>query len=466
VQKILIIDDDEMMCKAMSVLLKEIGAFKVKCAFTLEEGLERALTESFDLVLLDVMLPDGDGLTILKKVKESQSRPEVIIITASGDADAAELAIKSGAWDYIEKRASIKEMILPLTRALEYRKEKLTQKIPIALRRDGIIGDSPKMQACYDALAKVSSSDTTVFISGETGAGKELFAHAVHKNSQRSKHPFVIVDCASLPENLVESILFGHVKGAFTGADQAREGLIQQADGGTLFLDEVGELPLSVQKSFLRVLQEHRYRPVGAKREYESDFRLVVATNRDLEDLARKGTFREDLLFRLRSFIMEIPPLRERPEDIKEIVRYHINRICDRYGKESKGISNEFFDVLMSYAWPGNVRELVNAVEAAVTSTGDDPTLYQVHLPTHIRIEIARNSIESISSGYGNRGNAKGHIGNLPDWKEFRRTSEKEYIQELISLSENSVIKACRISGLSRSRIYDFLKKHHLSIPQ
>ncbi len=206
-----------------------------------------------------------------------------------------------------------------------------------------------------------------VLLTGETGTGKEVFARAIHENSARAEHNFVVVDCTALPATLVESVLFGHEKGAFTGADRAQAGLIKQAHSGTLFLDEIGELPLAVQKAFLRVLQEHRFRPVGAKREVESNFRLIAATNRNLEKMVQDGTFRSDLLFRVRTLTVELPPLSARKEDIKELAMYHMARVCERYQIGTKGFSPEFFDALMAYEWPGNVRELVNAMERAVS---------------------------------------------------------------------------------------------------
>ena len=271
---VLIIDDDRAMCDMLSGRMRDMG-HNATYALTLKAGLKQAFSESFDVVFLDVGMPDGNGLEALPKIRETPSSPEVIIITGAGSPDGAELAIKNGAWDYIEKPLSISAMSLPLIRALQYREDTRTLGSPVALDREGIVGNSPPMKACFDLMAQASASDANVLITGETGTGKELFAAAIHKNSPRAEKSFVVVDCATLPETLVESMLFGHEKGAFTGADKAKDGLIKQADGGTLFLDEVGELPLSVQKAFLRVLQERRFRPLGGKREIESDFRLV-----------------------------------------------------------------------------------------------------------------------------------------------------------------------------------------------
>ena len=314
------------------------------------------------------------------------------MITGLGDPDEAELAIKSGAWDYLEKPASFDAIKLPLLRALEYRAERKSGNPSIVLKRNGIIGDSQKITSCLELLAQAAGSDANVLITGETGTGKELFAKVVHSNSPRAKRNFVVVDCTALPETLVESVLFGHARGAFTGAETSEEGLIKQADGGTLFLDEIGELPLLIQKRFLRVIQEHRFRPVGGRQEIASDFRLVAATNRNLEDMVREGRFREDLLFRLRTIVIESPPLREIPEDIKKLTVYYMNDLCERFGIVAKGASPEFWEIVTEYPWPGNVRELIQALEKALISAKDEPMLFPKHLPTYIRIQVARSS--------------------------------------------------------------------------
>ncbi len=362
-------------------------------AHSLSHGLDALRLGGFDVVLLDVRLPDGNGLSILQHIRETTSEPEVIIMTGHGDPDGAELAIRNGAWDYIEKPSSLQQMTLPLVRAIQFREEKRKRPV-VVLNREGIVGCSPRMKSCMDVLGQAAGSDASVLITGETGTGKELFALAVHRNSPRSGQSFVVVDCTALPETLVESLLFGHVRGAFTGADKTQEGLIRQADGGTLFLDEVGELPLSMQKTFLRVLQGRRYRPIGSRQEMESDFRLIAATNRDLDQMVERGHFRKDLLFRMRSFTIELPSLRDRREDIRDLVLYYSAEICEKYGIGMKGFSPELLDALTSYEWPGNVRELMNAVERTISVARYEPTLYPYHLPTHIRVQMARASVK------------------------------------------------------------------------
>jgi len=466
VAHVLIIDDDEMMCDMLSTMVRQMG-HDATSASTLQEGLKVSSSEDFDVVFLDVLMPDGSGLDVLPRIRGAPSSPEVIIITGFGDPDGAELAIKNGAWDYLEKPSSIKTMTLPLVRALQYREEKKARKPPVALNREGIVGNSPPMRVCIDMVAQASNSDANVLITGETGTGKEIIAYAIHNNSPRADKNFVVVDCAALPETLVESMLFGHEKGAFTGADRAQDGLIKQADRGTLFLDEVGELPLSVQSSFLRVLQERRFRPIGGKQEIESDFRLVVATNRDLDRMVKQGQFRKELLFRLRSFTIELPPLREHPEDIKELAQYYIAKICERYGTETKGFSPEFFEALAAYEWPGNVRELVNTMERAIAAARQDPILFPKHLPTHIRIDVVRASINKVTSAGVSQKGGDESLRALPNLRDFRENAifeaEQHYLHDLMALTGGNITEACKVSGLSRPRLYALLKKYHIS---
>lgn len=466
---ILIIDDDESTRYSLSRMVTRMGHTSTSTS-TLREGERKASSVDFDVVFLDVRMPDGNGLEALPTLRDAPSSPEVIIITGYGDPDGAELALKSGAWDYIEKGCSAKEMSLPLIRALQYREERSSRaqvRSVMSLKREGIVGSSGPLMACLDLVASAAGSDTNVLITGETGTGKELFAEAIHRNGPRAEASFVVVDCAALPETLVESLLFGHEKGAFTGADKAREGLIRQANGGTLFLDEVGELPMSLQKAFLRVLQERRFRPLGSSREMESDFRLVAATNKSLDQMAQDGHFRDDLLFRLKSFTIELPPLRERTGDIKELARYHTDQFCERYGLAPKGFSPEFIDTLVAYTWPGNVRELVNCLDRALIAARFDPTLFPAHLPIDVRVEVTRSSIQRKTSS--DEVLAKGSLYPVPKLRELRERlieqAERQYLQDLMALCHSEITKACELSGLSQSRLYALLKKYDIPRP-
>ena len=461
--KVLIIDDDVVMCEMLSNMVSRTG-HDPSSAHTLKEGMRKITSGLYDIVFLDIRMPDGSGLDILPKIREiSSPPPEVIIMTGYGDPDGAELAIKNGAWDYIEKPSSIKEMMLPFLRALQYREEKKARKPAVALKWEGIIGSSPRMKQCFDILAQAANSDASVLIMGETGTGKELFARAIHENSPRANKNFVVVDCTALPKTLVESTLFGYEKGAFTGADKDQDGLVRQAHGGTLFLDEVGELPLVIQKAFLRVLQEHCFRPVGSKRELESDFRLVAATNRNLEEMVDAHHFRRDLLFRLQTFVIDLPPLRARKEDIRELVMYHIAKLSARYGIGTKGFAPEFLDSLIAYEWPGNVRELVNAVERALTMARQEPTLFAKHLPTNIRVSLARAALTKEQPPAPK----EEAPAPLPPLKGFRdsalQEAERQYLEDLMSIAGSNIKEACRISGVSRPRLYALMKKYRIT---
>jgi len=462
--KILIIDDDELFCSGLAEAVSE-GGNEVICAYTIAEGLKVAAAGSFDIVFLDVAMPDGDGLEKISEIQAVSSHPEIIILTGRGTSDGAELAIRSGAWDYIQKPFSLSVIRLHLKRSLQYREERRSEKPAKTLRIDGIIGKSARMKNAFDLLSEAASTDVNVLITGETGTGKELFAKAIHDNSSRSGKNFVVVDCAAIQGSLIESILFGYEKGAFTGANQSREGLIKQADKGTLFLDEIAELPLSVQKVFLRVLQEHRFRPVGCKKEIESNFRLISATNRNLESMVSSGEFRQDLIYRLRSHAIDLPPLREHKEDIIPIATYHLEKICRRSGLDIKAFSPDLTEALLSYSWPGNVRELVNAVEGSVASASSASTLFRKHLPASIRILLAQNS-----AGINLPANEEAKIetsGEIPTLKELRASlyakAEKQYLQDLIKITAGDMEKACGISALSQPRMYELLRKHGIS---
>ncbi len=462
--EILIIDDDKDMSFTLCRMVEGMGHVPTD-AFTLEDGLEKAAAGRFDIALLDVKLPDGNGISIIPKLQENSLPPEIIIVTAYGDTGGAELALKSGVWDYLTKPLELNELKLSVTQALQYRREKQKANTPVVVNHCGIIGESPQIKKCINQMAQAAGSEAGVLITGETGTGKELFAQAVHSNSGRSQHRFVVVDCAALPEQLVESILFGHAKGAFTGADCAREGLIKKADGGTLFLDEIGELPLNLQKRFLRVLQEHRFRPVGQSKEIESDFRLVAATNRNLDQMVEHGKFRKDLLFRIRTLVIGLPPLRMHPADIKDLILYHANRLCERYGIPPKGYSPDCLEALNQYTWPGNIRELVNTIESIMTAARNVPTIYAKHLPMEIRIQMTSMALED---------NSKQEISidssmddshrRLPTYQEMMKHAKRRYLQALMQRTRGDTLKACKIAGIPRSTLYDQLKKMGVSL--
>ncbi len=463
---VLIIDDEKLICTLISQVIKGMG-HDVVYALTLEKGLKLAQANTVDVIFLDVKLPDGNGLDQLTTFQSLPSAPEVIIITGYASPDGAELAVKCNAWDYIKKPASNDEVRLILTRALRYREERQASQPKLSLNRDGIIGDSPKIRECLELVVRGANNNANILITGETGTGKELFARAIHANSQRADKNFVVIDCGSLPESIVESLLFGHTKGAFTGAYKSEEGFIKHADGGTLFLDEIGELSLPMQKTFLRVLQERRFHPLGQTQEIESDFRLIVASNRNLNEMVMAGQFREDLLFRLRSITISLPALRERPEDIKKLANYYVKTLCETHHIEIKGFSPDFFDVLESYSWPGNVRELFSALESTFAQAFYENTLFPKHLPTHVRIKVARSTFDTSDPAHEVQHRCPVTATALPKWQDFRKThiavGEIQYLKDLISLSDGNVMKAAQISGLSRPHLYGLLRKYKLS---
>ncbi|MCP4687215.1 MAG: sigma-54-dependent Fis family transcriptional regulator [Desulfobacterales bacterium] len=456
--KILIIDDDEMVCEALTALIMGLG-HNTDYTITLHDGLDKLHAESYDIVFLDVNLPDGDGLESLPQIQETPSRPEVIIITGMGDADGAELAIKSGAWDYITKPPTEKRIALLLIRVLQFRKEKRINSSRKKIKKDGIIGGSPIITRCLDAMVHAAGGEANVLITGETGTGKELFARAIHNNSARGIKEFVTIDCAALPPTLVESTLFGHKKGAFTGANTSQIGLIKQANAGSLFLDEVGELSLETQKVFLRVIQERRFRPVGERKEIKSDFRLIAATNRNFEEMVKEKKFREDLLFRLRGITIDLPPLRDRADDITELTVYYLSKLCKRYGFKQKEVSADFLDVVAAYSWPGNVRELINAIERSIAAAGDAPTLFPMHLPSRVRIQKALSSLD----GREDEVDVILEKEGMPTFMYVMQKTEERYVRAIYKHTKGNISRMMKISGLSRTNLYNRLSRLGLS---
>lgn len=435
---------------------------------SLAEGISGARKSGVDVICLCEQL-EGYGPDTLAVLSRLPSRPKVIVTTSNGDADKAEMAIKGGVVDYVDKNIAMSRVLPAVKRILALRQSGDKGR-GLGLDRSEIIGDCQKIRDSLSLAATAASSRANVLITGETGTGKEIFAKAIHENSQARKHNFVVVDCASLPETLVESILFGHVKGAFTSADSSNEGLVKRADKGTLFLDEVAELPMVMQKKFLRVLQERRFLPVGGKKEISSDFRLVAATNKNMAELVEQGQFRSDLLYRLKSLSIELPALRERGNDTVKIAKAYVKKVSKSNGEPDKTFSEDFVDALMGYEWPGNVRELLNCMDSALAVSGDSPELYPEHLPVSIRVSIAKKAYSSsvlpvdsftgqVDSGYNDD-----IFKDFPVFKEYKRQwtdkIEKDYFHKLRQLTRKNIKRACVISKLSRARIYEQYKKY------
>lgn len=458
--RILIIDDDPQVCETLQSLNFRLG-HECLAAHTLKDGLEQLGRMEFDLVFLDVRLPDGNGLQALGQIRNQTSPPDVIVLTGQGDPEGAELAIQGGVWDYLVKPSPIKQIKETLNRALAYRREKKASGQTMTLDLKDVVGESSVMRRCYERIAQAGGSDSTVLLTGETGTGKELLARSIHRNSLRSSRAFVVVDCASLTESLLESILFGHTKGSFTGAARDRVGLVKIADQGTLFLDEIGELPLSAQKTFLRVLQERRFRPVGSNQELESDFRLISATNRDLAAMVKSGEFRQDLYYRINTIQLHLPALREREDDVLILARYHIDKLCRQRNIPIKEMDPDLEGMLRRYEWPGNVRELFNTIEQAFVHSGAEKTVYAQHLPQAVRIRVARTIL---GQGREEAGPEEAQMEEeaLPTLKDFKTSKEREYLLRLVGSHGKDIQKMLSVSGLSRSHLYAMLKKHDI----
>jgi two-component system response regulator PilR (NtrC family) len=373
---ILIVDDERSMREFLGIYLRREG-YRIEAAPGGNEAIATLKTRTFDVIITDLRMPDVDGLTVLAEAKRLRPDTEVIVVTAFSTTETAIAAMKAGAHDYLTKPFKLDEVGLVVERAMEKRRLArenlaLRDEIKGRYKLERLLGKSPPMQRVFDILRKIASTRTSVLLIGESGTGKELAARALHELSQRSDHPFVAVNCGAIPESLLESELFGHVKGAFTGASSDKQGLFEAAHTGTLLLDEVAELPVAMQVKLLRVLQERKVKPVGGVSEREVDVRIVAATNRDLETEVEKGTFRQDLYYRLNVIQLRMPPLRERREDLPLLVDHFVRKFSAEHERNVVRAEPEVMSALMSYHFPGNVRELENMVERAVTLSTTD----------------------------------------------------------------------------------------------
>jgi len=457
---VLVVDDDELFRELLCTSVERHGHTALGAA-NLARTRKILATQSVDVVYLDVFLPDGSGTLALEELRAAKDQPEVIIVTGKGDPDGAELALRCGAWDYIEKPASVDRMTLPMLRALAFRAEKRRHRAPVLQECSGIIGKSPRLASCLAQAGMAAASGVDVFITGETGTGKEVFARAIHANGSRAQGRFVVVDCTTLPSNLAESLLFGHERGSFTGADRKQPGLIEQAHNGTLFLDEVGELPLPIQAKFLRVLQERSYRPVGGGEVHTSDFRLVAATNRDLATMAARGEFRHDLLYRLGAFCLELPPLRERDGDIQALLEWRLSQHRTETGLASPAPSPEYLELLLAHDWPGNVRELLQTVGMSLVSAHGERVLLPQHLPLELRVRLMRGRVASHSAPA-----ELAPLSSLGSWRAHRarilEQAENAYFSALMTRCGGDAALAAELSGLKTARLYELLGKHGL----
>jgi two-component system response regulator HydG len=440
--RILVVDDDPRLCELLEVDLPRHG-IACESATSAQRALERLEHEDFDVVLTDQNMPGFDGISLCARLSEQRPDIPVVLMTAFGSLDTAVAAIRAGAYDFVAKPIETDALALVLERAsrhreLEGRVRALRRAVESTQRFDELLGESPPMRKLFELLERLRSSDASVLIVGESGTGKELVARALHRRGPRSAGAFVAINSAAMPENLLESELFGHVRGAFTDARADRKGLIEQADGGTLLLDEIGDMPLGIQAKLLRVLEDHRVRPVGGDREIGVDVRVIAATHRDLESAVEAGRFREDLYFRINVVRLELPPLRARGNDILLIAQDLLEKAAARATKNTPRLSRAAAEKLLAYDWPGNVRELRNCVEHAVAlSLGGEIGVED--LPERVR---AHRPEELVLAGQ--------NPAELVPLEEV----ERRYILHVVEAVGGNRTLAARVLGLDRKTLY------------
>lgn len=449
-ERLLVIDDEENMRHMLQTLLTRSG-YEVDAASNGSEGLRKIETDRFDFILCDLKMPRMDGMEFLRQGKEHLSETTVIMMSAYGTVDTAIEAMKQGAYDYISKPFKVDEVLLTLKKAREreqLKRENIRLKNRIRSIEQGapfggMIAESRKMKGVFDLAGKVAQYDTTVLIAGESGTGKELVARGIHSKSARSAGPMIPINCGGIPENLLESELFGYKKGAFTGADKDKPGLFEAAEGGTIFLDEIGELPLPLQVKLLRVLQENEIRALGESRMKKINVRVIAATARDLEQEIQLGRFREDLFYRINVVPIKLPPLRERIEDIPALCAHFIDGLNRRWGKTIQGIEPEAMSMLVRHDWPGNVRELENAVERAVILSEKN---------------VLSAAYFSLPSAAGS-----GKIADLLEGlslKKARKIVESELIRKALAASRGNRTRACGLLEISHPALLSKIKAY------
>jgi two-component system, NtrC family, response regulator AtoC len=444
---ILVVDDDAPLCETLELGLTKRGYRTASCVAA-ADALARLTTEDFDVVVTDLNMRGTGGIELCERIVANRPDIPVIVLTAFGSLDTAVLAIRAGAYDFISKPVELDALAIAINRAAKHRElREEVRRLRLDVVRneppEQFVGKSNAMQAVYDLIQRVADSETSVFVTGESGTGKELVATALHSLSRRRSHPFIAINCAAMPEGVLESELFGHTKGAFTDAKNDRPGLFLQAEGGTLFLDEIGDLPLTLQPKLLRVLQERSVRPVGGAVWVPFNVRLIVATNRDLESAIEDGRFREDLYYRINVVHIDLPPLRSRAGDVLPLAQHFLLQFAARAGKEILGISPAAAEKLVAYAWPGNVRELQNCVERSVALARYD----------HIGVDDLPEKVRSYQSA---------HVivaGDDPSELVPMEELERRYIVRVMEAVGGNKTAAARILGLDRKRLYRMLDR-------
>ena len=456
-ESVLVIDDEEVMRDVMSTLLGEAG-YRVTLASDGAEGLAIARKGSFDAAIVDVMLPELSGLDVLEEIKKTDPDLAVLMITAYASVETAILAIKKGAFDYVTKPFKHEEVLHILRNALNQRRlQDENRDLRLALRDQGrfanIVGKSPKMEQVFGLISQAAPSRSTILVVGESGTGKELVAKAIHSHSARSDKPFIVVNSGSLPHDLLESNLFGHVKGAFTGAVYAKKGLFELADKGTLFFDEIGNIPLETQAKLLRVMQEREFMRLGGTDTLKVDVRLVAATNVDLRRAVEEGRFREDLFYRLNVIAVQLPALRQRKEDIPALVAHFVERYARENDKPVRGVTPEALQTLMDYDWPGNVRELENVIERGVVLTTAAEITKEL-LPDHVR------SAPSFHVP---------HVSVPPEGINLRdviASFERRLIESTLDTTGGVQKEAARLLGLKPTTLNEMIKRYNILLPR
>lgn len=459
--RILIADDEEIVIRSCLRIL-DGDDFQVEAVQDGREALRKIEENPYDVMILDIMMPNMDGLEVLRRVKETHPNVDVIMITGLSQIDTAVQAMKLGAFDYISKPFEPDELKLVVQRALERRRllqENLTLKSELSskYRFENIIGLSPQMQAVYRLIAQCAPTSSTVLITGESGTGKELIARAIHYNSLRKDKPFVAVDCNALSENLLESELFGHVKGAFTSAVVNKKGMFEVAGSGTLFLDEIGNISMSIQAKLLRVLQEREFRAVGDTRTLIANFRLVTATNKDLKAMVAAGTFRDDLYYRINIFPIHAPALRERKGDIPALAYHFLKVFSAELGKKITDISEGALSTLVNYGWPGNVRELENVMHRAAILTSDN-VIRQAHL-----VNIINPSQPQADLAVPRTGDELKRVKKAAREKSVEEI-EKQFVLEALKRNEWNVTKSAEDTGMQRPNFQALMKKYTIRV--
>ena len=453
-ERILVIDDEEDMLENCSRILDRLG-YEPLLESEGEKGVGRFEHEHPMVTLTDLRMPGMDGLEVLRTIRRIDPEALVILFTAFATVETAVEAVKEGAFDYIPKPFSADQLQLVIERALTQRRlleenRRLREQLTETYRFENIVGRSRPMAQVFDLIKKVAASEANILVVGESGTGKELIARCIHANSHRAARAFVPVDCASLPEHLLESELFGHEKGAFTGAIATRRGLFEEANGGTSFLDEVGDIPLPLQPKLLRVLQERQVRRVGGNRFIDVDVRVICATHQNLADMVQKEKFREDLYYRLNVISLPLPPLRDRSGDIPLLAYHFLRKYAVQSGKEVKGIAPETLELLEAYPWPGNVRELQNVIERAVV-LAEGEMVTPTELPANLRLP------QKVPTAM-----VADHLSLKKAKQQWVEAFEREYLIALLKKHQGNISQAAKTAGVDRKTIHRLLKRYRI----